>query len=167
MTKYIYIYGFHVKYPYSCQILKKLEFSGQIFEKYSIIKFHENPSSGRWAAPFGETDSHDETNRWFLQFCECLSRNCRNWNYLVVNPYPQDKRPASNGRRHDSSYLAENQYCVHYKDQTVNVVCYYNRTQQTNGQFHNVNVKLLLDSSCEGRGVFQVSEDLHPPCVRS
>jgi len=25
----------------------KLEFSGQIFEKYSDIKFHENPSSGR------------------------------------------------------------------------------------------------------------------------
>jgi hypothetical protein len=31
----------------------------------------------------------------------------------------------------------------------------------------NAYVKLLLDSSCEGRVVLQVSEDLHPPCVRS
>ena len=30
---------------YFCQILMKLEFSGQIFEKYSNIKFRENPSS--------------------------------------------------------------------------------------------------------------------------
>jgi hypothetical protein len=33
----------------------KLEFSGQIFEKYSNIKFHENPSSGR-GVPCGRTD---------------------------------------------------------------------------------------------------------------
>jgi len=31
---------------YSCQILMKLEFSQHIFENYSNIKFHENPSSG-------------------------------------------------------------------------------------------------------------------------
>ena len=31
---------------YSCHILMKLEFSLQAFEKYSNIKFHENPSSG-------------------------------------------------------------------------------------------------------------------------
>jgi hypothetical protein len=30
----------------SCQILMKLEFFRQIFEKYSNIKFHEDPSSG-------------------------------------------------------------------------------------------------------------------------
>jgi hypothetical protein len=29
-----------------CPILVKLEFSGQIFEKYSNIKFHKNPASG-------------------------------------------------------------------------------------------------------------------------
>jgi hypothetical protein len=38
--------GFHVKYRYFCHILMKLEFSRQIFEKYSNIKFYENPSSG-------------------------------------------------------------------------------------------------------------------------
>jgi hypothetical protein len=36
--------GLHVKY--SRPIFIKLEFSNQIFTKYSNIKFHENPSSG-------------------------------------------------------------------------------------------------------------------------
>jgi hypothetical protein len=31
---------------FSCQILMKFEFSRQSFEKYSNLKFHENPSSG-------------------------------------------------------------------------------------------------------------------------
>jgi hypothetical protein len=34
----------------------KLEFSRQIFEKYSNIKFHENPSSGSRVVPRGRTD---------------------------------------------------------------------------------------------------------------
>jgi hypothetical protein len=33
--------GLHIQYPYSCQILLKLEFSPQIFEEYFNIKFHE------------------------------------------------------------------------------------------------------------------------------
>jgi len=39
--------------PHSCQILMKLEFSRQIFEKYSYIKFHESPSSGSRGVPRG------------------------------------------------------------------------------------------------------------------
>ena len=38
---------------YSGPVLVKLEFSGQIFEKYSSIKFHENPYSKRTG---GQTD---------------------------------------------------------------------------------------------------------------
>jgi hypothetical protein len=34
----------------------KLVFSRQIFEKYSNIKFHENPSSGSRVVPSGRTD---------------------------------------------------------------------------------------------------------------
>ena len=42
--------------PYSCPILMKLDFfSRNIFEKYSNIKFHENPSSGSRVFPFGRT----------------------------------------------------------------------------------------------------------------
>jgi len=34
----------------------KLEFSHQIFEKYSNIKFHKNPSSGSRVVTYGQTD---------------------------------------------------------------------------------------------------------------
>jgi len=50
---------------YSCQIFMKFEFSRQIFEKYSIIKFHENPSGGNGVVPCGRTDIHDEANSRF------------------------------------------------------------------------------------------------------
>jgi len=55
---------------YTCQIVKELEISGQIFEKYSNIKFHENPSSETRVVPCGRTDGSDEANSCFLQFCE-------------------------------------------------------------------------------------------------
>jgi hypothetical protein len=71
---------------YSCPILMKLEFSRQIFEKSSNIKFHENPSSESRVVPFrqtdrradeqtggqtdGEEDRHDESNSRCSQFCE-------------------------------------------------------------------------------------------------
>jgi len=34
----------------------KFEFSGQIFEKYSNLKFHEHPSSGIRVVSCGRTD---------------------------------------------------------------------------------------------------------------
>jgi hypothetical protein len=52
---------------YSCLILIKLQFTGHIFEKYSDIKFHENPSSGSRVIPCG-TDRHEVTNSRFSQF---------------------------------------------------------------------------------------------------
>jgi len=36
---------------YSWQTLMKFEYSRQIFEKYSNIKFNENPSRGRRVVP--------------------------------------------------------------------------------------------------------------------
>jgi len=41
---------------YSCTILMKLEFSRQIFEKSTNIKFHQNLSSGISVVPCGRTD---------------------------------------------------------------------------------------------------------------
>ena len=38
----------------------KLEFSQQIFEKYSNIKFHENPFLGSRDVSRGQKDGHDE-----------------------------------------------------------------------------------------------------------
>jgi hypothetical protein len=40
---------------YSCQILERLEFCGQIFEKYSK-SIHENPSRGSLGFPCGRMD---------------------------------------------------------------------------------------------------------------
>jgi hypothetical protein len=48
--------GLHVKYRYYCQILTKLEFFRQIFEKFSNITSKENPSSGSRVVPCGQTD---------------------------------------------------------------------------------------------------------------
>jgi hypothetical protein len=55
---------------YSCPILKKYEFSGRIFEKYSNIKFHEIPSSGSRVVQCGQMDRHDEANNLYSQVCE-------------------------------------------------------------------------------------------------
>jgi hypothetical protein len=55
--------GVHVKYRYCCQILIKLEFSQQIFESSSNIKFHENPSSESRDFPCGHRDRERETDR--------------------------------------------------------------------------------------------------------
>jgi len=41
---------------YSCHILMKLVLSRQIFDKFSTIKFSENPSSGSHVVPRGQTD---------------------------------------------------------------------------------------------------------------
>jgi hypothetical protein len=50
----------------------KLEFSGQFFEKYVHINFHENPFSGSRVVPCGWTDGHDKANSRFTQFCESV-----------------------------------------------------------------------------------------------
>ena len=52
--------GLHIRYPHSCQILMKLEFSWEIFEKQPNIKFHKKPSSGSRTVSCGQTDRHDE-----------------------------------------------------------------------------------------------------------
>ena len=41
---------------YSCTLLMKIQFSRQIFEKYSSIKFHKNTASGSPVVPCGQTD---------------------------------------------------------------------------------------------------------------
>ena len=55
----------------------KLEFSLQIFEKYSYIKFNESPTSGsrgvQRGQAGGQTDRltyRDDANSRFSQFCE-------------------------------------------------------------------------------------------------
>jgi hypothetical protein len=44
----------------------KPEFSQQIFEDRSNIKFDQNPSSGGRVVPCGWTDGHDEADSHFF-----------------------------------------------------------------------------------------------------
>jgi len=60
-TYTINVHVFTSRTRYSCQILIKLEFSRHISEKYSNIKFHENPSSGSRSVPCGQTDMTKRT----------------------------------------------------------------------------------------------------------
>jgi hypothetical protein len=65
MIKHVYVSSCTVP------ILIKLEFS-RLFEKYSNIKFHENPSIGSQVIPGrtdGRMDGQDEANSRFSQFC--------------------------------------------------------------------------------------------------
>jgi len=64
--------GRHVKYPLflSDIYIMELEFSRQIFEKYSNTKFHENSSSGSRVVSCGRADRRDEANSRFSKFCE-------------------------------------------------------------------------------------------------
>jgi len=59
---------------YSYRILVKLEYYRQAFEKYSNIRFRENPSSGSQVVPCGQADGqthvHDEGNSRFSEFFE-------------------------------------------------------------------------------------------------
>ena len=58
---------------HSCQILIKLDFSRQIFEKYSNITFHENPSSKSRVVPWGQKDGRTDMTKVTVAF-----RNFRN-----------------------------------------------------------------------------------------
>jgi len=53
---------------YSCTILMKLEFSRQIFEKSSYIKFNENPSRGSRVVPHGRTGGHTDMTMLTVAF---------------------------------------------------------------------------------------------------
>jgi hypothetical protein len=62
---------------YSCQILMKHEFSWQIFDKCSNIKFHGSPVGASCCMRTdGRTDreSHDEPSSRFSLFCERASK---------------------------------------------------------------------------------------------
>ena len=52
----------------SCKILMTLEFSRQICEKYSNIKFHQNPSSGSRVVPRGRTDGQTDMTKLIVAF---------------------------------------------------------------------------------------------------
>jgi hypothetical protein len=62
--KYVFMYST----CYASQILMKLEFSRQIFEKYSSIKFHKNSSSGNRFVSCGWTDQQTDMTKQIVAF---------------------------------------------------------------------------------------------------
>jgi len=57
--------GLQVKCPLFLSNFMQLESIRQIFEKYSNIKFQENPSNGSRVVPYGMTGRDNETNSRF------------------------------------------------------------------------------------------------------
>jgi len=53
---------------YSCHIVMKLQFSQQIFEKCSNIRFHENPSTGNPAIPYIQMDRRTDMTKLIVAF---------------------------------------------------------------------------------------------------
>jgi hypothetical protein len=70
IKKYVLFYMYSI--CNFCPILMKLEFSQQIFEKYSSIKFNKNTFSGSRRVLHGQTYKHDDANSRFSQFCESI-----------------------------------------------------------------------------------------------
>ena len=69
---------------YSCPILMKLEFSRHIFEKYSKIKFHENPTSGNRVVRRGQSDGRTDMAKLivaFSNFAKVPNKNSPMWLY--------------------------------------------------------------------------------------
>ena len=76
---------------YSFQILIKLEFSVQLFKKYSNIKFRENPSSGsRVVRADGQTRA--KIILFLLRLCqkEKEQRDNKNMSLLTARKYAAD-----------------------------------------------------------------------------
>jgi hypothetical protein len=72
------------------RFLIKLEFLRQMLEKYSNIKFYENPSSGSRVVCSVRTDGHDETNSRFSHFCELAQKCMAVWPTLKENCCNED-----------------------------------------------------------------------------
>jgi len=88
--------GPHVKCRYYCQILMKLEFSRQIFEKSIKAKFHETPPSGSRVVPCGRTDRRIDMTKLIVVFSQLLRTRLRFYVlptlYLCVSHLSQNKQ---------------------------------------------------------------------------
>jgi hypothetical protein len=76
--------GFMYSIRYYCQIFKKLEFSRQIFEKYSKVEFCDNHFSGGGDVPRGQTD----VSKQIVTFCNLCTRltpaSTKNYRIMLV-----------------------------------------------------------------------------------
>ena len=82
MCVYIYIYVYIYIHTHTCKIaviflpdITKLQFSRQVLEKYYIIKFDENSSSGITVIACGWTDGHNQGIVAFRNFTNELKKD--------------------------------------------------------------------------------------------
>jgi len=73
----------------------KLDFSRQIFEKYSDLKFIENPLIGGRVVAHRQTERRDETNNRFSQFCERVYQGFNTNSFLSSQPSRQSALTSS------------------------------------------------------------------------
>ena len=79
---------------YYCQILMKLEFSRQTFEKYSNSNFHENPlkwESSCFMPAFGRTDTRKDMTKLIDGFCN-FSKAPKKTQYFENSVFSQYSR---------------------------------------------------------------------------
>jgi hypothetical protein len=70
--KYILVFAWSTRHY--CLILMKIEFSRQIFEKHSNIKFNEDPSGGSRVIPCGQKDGRADMTQRIVEFCNFCER---------------------------------------------------------------------------------------------
>jgi len=78
--------GVDVKYPLFLSDFNETWIFWQVFEKYSNVKFHEQPSSGSQVVPCGQTegqanrrtDKHNEANGRFRNFANATKKERNN-----------------------------------------------------------------------------------------
>ena len=73
----------------SCQILLKPEYSRQIFEKYSNIRFPETPSNRSRVVPCGWTDGQTDVTNLICAFRN-FANAAKKWLSIYI---PQNKNP--------------------------------------------------------------------------
>ena len=86
---------------YYCPILIKLILSRQIFEKYSNIKYCENPSNGSRVVPYGQTDM----TKLIVSFRNL--KKARNSEYRVLDTIPDSALSCRCGRRGGGGALSD------------------------------------------------------------
>jgi hypothetical protein len=88
----INVYWSSWKYPFSCQMVVKLEPFPQIIENYSNINFHENPSRGNRAAPWRRTARRANITKLIVALRNMANapKNCK-FHYMdtLLNSSPQ------------------------------------------------------------------------------
>ena len=115
----------------------KLEFSQQLFEKYSNIKLHENPSSGSRVVPCGRTDGHDELIIAFRNLGNALKNNkCTppniqfssssfSWGLSITSTYPP-QHPTLRRSQRSSIWMTAQSFTAQQKEkQQLLIVAFF------------------------------------------